>query len=132
MHLTPTRSDIRARLFRLWERELPSTHTKDWQRDWRVYRWIEIVRSAYVDLDRLVTGESLDAPNVRRAIDSYAMTLKAATASLGLPVRRWSGSEAVWAREGLRFAGAVQRPSEPARRFPEPPFPSPPALPRLP
>jgi hypothetical protein len=52
-----------------------------------VYRWIETVRSAYVDLDRLVTGDSLDAPNVRRAVDTYAMTLATATASLGLGVK---------------------------------------------
>jgi hypothetical protein len=52
-----------------------------------VYRDIEIVRSAYIDLDRLVTGTGLDAPNVRRAVDSYAMTLASATAALGLPAR---------------------------------------------
>lgn len=46
---------------------------------------MEVVRSAYVDLDRLVTGDSLDAPNVRRAVDTYAMTLAGATAALGLP-----------------------------------------------
>ncbi|WP_407706911.1 phosphotransferase [Streptomyces phaeochromogenes] len=87
MHLTPTRPGIRDRMFSRWDKGLPSTHTKDWERDWQVYRWIEIVRSAYVDLDRLVTGADLDAPNVRRAVDSYGMTLEAATASLGLPVR---------------------------------------------
>ncbi|MDQ0991658.1 phosphotransferase family protein [Streptomyces sp. V3I7] len=87
MHLTPTRPEIRDRMFRRWERELPEEYTVDWRQDWRVYRWIEIVRSAYVDLDRLVTGASLDAPNVRRAVDSYAMTLAAAKGSLGLPVR---------------------------------------------
>ena len=87
MHLTPTRPEIRDRMFRRWERLLPAVYTLAWQQDWRVYRWIEIVRSAYVDLDRLVTGASLDAPNVRRAVDSYAMTLAAAIASLGLPVR---------------------------------------------
>jgi aminoglycoside phosphotransferase (APT) family kinase protein len=87
MHLTPTRPEIRTRMFRRWERLLDPCHTRDWRRDWRVYRWLEIVRSAYVDLDRLVTGASLDAPNVRRAVDSYAMTLATATASLGLPVR---------------------------------------------
>ncbi|RMB81602.1 aminoglycoside phosphotransferase family protein [Streptomyces shenzhenensis] len=87
MHLTPTRPEIRDRMFRRWEERLPERHTVDWLRDWRVYRWIEIVRSAYVDLDRLVTGASLDAPNVRRAVDSYAMTLAAATGSLGLPTR---------------------------------------------
>ncbi|MFD5797837.1 phosphotransferase [Streptomyces diastatochromogenes] len=84
MHLTPTRPEIRDRLFRRWERRLPPEHTWNWREDWRVYRWIEIVRSAYVDLDRLVTGASREAPNVRRALDSYAMTLAAATASLGL------------------------------------------------
>ncbi|WP_369223542.1 aminoglycoside phosphotransferase family protein [Streptomyces sp. R39] len=87
MHLTPTRPEIRDRMFRRWARLLPSAYTDNWQQDWQVYRWIEIVRSAYVDLDRLVTGASLDAPNVRRAVDSYAMTLAAAIASLGLPAR---------------------------------------------
>ncbi|WP_406493794.1 phosphotransferase family protein [Streptomyces sp. NBC_01604] len=86
-HLTPTRPEIRARMFRRWESLLAPEFTKDWRQDWRVYRWVEIVRSAYVDLDRLVTGSGLDAPNVRRAVDSYAMTLAAATASLGLPAR---------------------------------------------
>ncbi|TPQ22232.1 aminoglycoside phosphotransferase family protein [Streptomyces sporangiiformans] len=87
MHLTPTRPEIRDRMFRRWEDRLPPEFTQNWRQDWRVYRWIEIVRSAYVDLDRLVTGASLDAPNVRRAVDSYAMTLASATGSLGLPAR---------------------------------------------
>ncbi|MFE6410306.1 phosphotransferase [Streptomyces sp. NPDC057837] len=87
LHLTPTRPEIRERMVRQWEDTLPPECTRDWRKDWRVYRWVEIVRSAYVDLDRLVTGAGLDAPNVRRAVDSYAMTLAAATASLGLPAR---------------------------------------------
>ncbi|MET8942471.1 aminoglycoside phosphotransferase family protein [Streptomyces sp. NPDC004542] len=87
IHLTPTRPEIRDRMFRRWERGLPSRYTRNWKRDRVVYRWIETVRSAYVDLDRLVTGASLDAPNVRRAVDSYAMTLAAATAVLGRQVR---------------------------------------------
>ncbi|MCX5056092.1 MULTISPECIES: phosphotransferase family protein [unclassified Streptomyces] len=87
MHLTPTRPEIRDRMFRRWEVGLPDKYTVDWRKDWRAYRWIEIVRSAYIDLDRLMTGDALDAPNVRRAVDSYAMTLAAATASLGLPTR---------------------------------------------
>ncbi|MFI9614347.1 phosphotransferase family protein [Streptomyces sp. NPDC052023] len=91
MHLTPTRPEIRDRMFRRWESRLSDVYTCDWRKDWRVYRWIEIIRSAYVDLDRLVTGASLDAPNVRRAVDSYAMTLVAATASLGLPLRPTAG-----------------------------------------
>ncbi|MFK0026276.1 phosphotransferase [Streptomyces sp. NPDC090798] len=85
IHLTPTRPEIRERLFSRWARLLPEDCTKGWREDWRVYRWMEVVRSAYVDLDRLVTGDSLDAPNVRRAVDAYAMTLAGATAALGLP-----------------------------------------------
>ncbi len=72
IHLTPTRPEIRERLFSRWARLLPEDCTKGWREDWRVYRWMEVVRSAYVDLDRLVTGDSLDAPNVRRAVDAYA------------------------------------------------------------
>ncbi|MFF4962196.1 phosphotransferase family protein [Streptomyces sp. NPDC001222] len=87
MHLTPTRPDIRRRLLDRWSQRLPDDCTKGWREDWRVYRWIEIIRSAYVDLDRLVTGDSLEAPNVRRAVDAYAMTLVEATAALGLPDR---------------------------------------------
>jgi aminoglycoside phosphotransferase (APT) family kinase protein len=87
MHLTPTRPEIRDRMFRRWERTLPALHTRDWRQDWRAYRWIEIVRSAYVDLDRLVTGAGHDAPNVQRALESYAMTLADATAVLGLRPR---------------------------------------------
>ncbi|CAL9520254.1 phosphotransferase family protein [Streptomyces sp. enrichment culture] len=87
MHLTPTRPEIRDRMFRRWERRLPDEHTRDWRRDWQVYRRLEIVRSAYVDLDRIVTGAGLDAPNVRRAVDSYAVTLAVAAGALGLPLR---------------------------------------------
>jgi aminoglycoside phosphotransferase (APT) family kinase protein len=87
IHLTPTRPEIRERLFSRWSRLLPEDCTKGWREDWRVYRWMEVIRSAYVDLDRLVTGDSLDAPNVRRAVDTYAMTLAGAAAALGLPGR---------------------------------------------
>ncbi|MGW4561436.1 phosphotransferase [Streptomyces sp. NPDC004561] len=96
MHLTPTRPEIRDRMFRRWEAGLPERFTRDWRRDWRVYRWTELVRSAYVDLDRLVTGASLDAPNVRRAVESYAMTLAAAIASLGLSSRRRGAPPLAW------------------------------------
>ncbi|MEU9666557.1 aminoglycoside phosphotransferase family protein [Streptomyces bobili] len=85
MHLTPTRPEIRNRMFRRWSERLDEEYTKGWRADWHVYRWFEIVRSAYVDLDRLATRASLDVPNVRRAVDSYASTLAAATAALGLP-----------------------------------------------
>ncbi|MGE6734849.1 phosphotransferase [Streptomyces sp. NPDC059900] len=84
MHLTPVRPEIRQRMFDRWTSCLPRECTTGWEDDWQVYRWIEVVRSAYVDLDRLVTGTGLDAPNVQRAVDSYAMTLAAAMASLGL------------------------------------------------
>lgn len=88
MHLTPIRPEIRDRMFRRWERHMPPEYSRDWRVDWPVYRWSEIIRSAYVDLDRLATRTGLDAPNVRRAVDSYAETLAAATASLGLPASR--------------------------------------------
>ncbi|MFG2461631.1 phosphotransferase family protein [Streptomyces sp. NPDC048523] len=63
LHLTPTRTEMRMRMFD---------------------RWIEQIRSAYVDLDRMTTGAALSTPNVRRAVDAYEMTLSAATGSLGL------------------------------------------------
>ncbi|MFJ4084779.1 phosphotransferase [Streptomyces iakyrus] len=85
MHLTPTRPEIRDRMFRRWERRVPAAYTRDWRRDWLVYRRLEIVRSAYLDLDRLVTGASLSVPEARRAADAYPMTLAAAMALLGLP-----------------------------------------------
>ncbi|MFF7761030.1 phosphotransferase family protein [Streptomyces griseorubiginosus] len=84
MHLTPTLPEIRTRLFERWSQLLPEECTRGWRLDWRVYRWIEMVRSAYVDLDRLVTRDSLEAPNVSRAVSTYAMTLTAATATMGL------------------------------------------------
>ncbi|KUO10536.1 phosphotransferase family protein [Streptomyces sp. DSM 15324] len=86
MHLTPTRPEIRKRMFWRWKTRLPEEYTVDCRRDARVYGHLEVVRSAYVDLDRLVTRASLDAPNVRRAVDSYDATLSAAMAALGLPV----------------------------------------------
>ncbi len=87
MHLTPTRPEIRDRMFRRWAGKLPPEYTRDWQKDWPVYRRLEVVRSAYIDLDRIVTGASLDAPNVRRAVASYVWTLTVANGALGLPVR---------------------------------------------
>lgn len=87
MHLTPTRPEIRDRMFSRWARRLPPEYTRDWRKDWQAYSRLETVRSAYIDLDRLVTGASLDAPNVRRAVESYAATLALASGSLGLPLR---------------------------------------------
>ncbi|MFJ2739372.1 phosphotransferase [Streptomyces sp. NPDC087440] len=87
LHLTPHSAEIRQRMVQRWERVLGrrgDAYVDGWERDVHTYRWVELIRSAYVDLDRLLTGDGLDAPNVRRAVDSYAMTLQAATASLGL------------------------------------------------
>lgn len=88
LHLTPTRPEMRTRMFTRWSRSLPAECVDGWEQDWRVYRWIEQVRSAYVDLDRITTGAALDTPNVRRAVDAYEMTLTAATGSLGLRMRK--------------------------------------------
>ncbi|WP_424885094.1 phosphotransferase family protein [Streptomyces sp. SAI-126] len=88
LHLTPTRPEMRTRMFKRWSKSLPSECVAGWEQDWRVYRWIEQVRSAYVDLDRITTGAALDTPNVRRAVDAYEMTLTAATGSLGLRMRK--------------------------------------------
>ncbi|MET7691032.1 phosphotransferase [Streptomyces sp. NPDC005483] len=84
LHLTPTRTEMRMRMFDRWSRKLPAGCVVGWDRDWRVYRWIEQIRSAYVDLDRMTTGAALSTPNVRRAVDTYEMTLSAAKGSLGL------------------------------------------------
>ncbi|KUN21582.1 phosphotransferase enzyme family protein [Streptomyces antibioticus] len=102
IHLTPTRPEIRDRMYRRWYRSLPEEYTKGWYDDWRVYRWMEIVRSAYVDLDRLVTADSLEAPNVRRAVDAYSRTLADATAALGLPDRRTRPANPYLARAFMR------------------------------
>ncbi|MEV0172966.1 aminoglycoside phosphotransferase family protein [Streptomyces sp. NPDC050803] len=90
IHLTPVKASIRERMYALWSSRLPPDSTKGWEEDRRLYRWIEIVRSAYIDLDRLVTRASLDAPNVQRALSSYPMTLNAARAALGLSTRQTS------------------------------------------
>ncbi|MFF7645411.1 phosphotransferase [Streptomyces canus] len=84
LHLTPTRTEMRVRMFDRWSKRLPAECVVGWEEDWRVYRYIEQIRSAYVDLDRMTTGAALSTPNVRRAVDAYEMTLSAATGSLGL------------------------------------------------
>ncbi|MEU0412292.1 phosphotransferase [Streptomyces griseorubiginosus] len=84
LHLTPTWTEMRTRMFERWSRKLPAECVVGWERDWRVYRWIEQIRSAYVDLDRMTTGAALATPNVRRAVAAFEMTLSAAHGSLGL------------------------------------------------
>ncbi|WP_328977115.1 aminoglycoside phosphotransferase family protein [Streptomyces canus] len=87
MHLTPTRPETRERLFQGWVRALHPQYTRGWQEDEQTYRTLETVRSAYFDLDRMVSRSHLDAPNVSRAVDSYAVTLEEAKAQLGVPSR---------------------------------------------
>jgi len=93
LHLTPTRTEMRMRMFDRWSRKLPPECVTGWEKDWRVYRWIEQIRSAYVDLDRMTTGAALATPNVRRAVAAYEMTLSAAQGSLGLRLRRRGAPE---------------------------------------
>ncbi|MFI6944274.1 phosphotransferase [Streptomyces sp. NPDC050418] len=88
LHLTPVSPAIRERMFKRWAKQMSHDKSEGWKSDVRVYRWIELIRSAYIDLDRLVTGDGRDAPNVRCAVDRYAMTLADATAALGLPSRQ--------------------------------------------
>ncbi|MEV5607814.1 aminoglycoside phosphotransferase family protein [Streptomyces sp. NPDC052225] len=84
-HLTPTTREMRDRMYARWERRLAPRFTHGWERDVPVYQGFEQVRSAYVDLDRLVTGSGLDAPNVRRAVGSYTTTLRKALKWLEMP-----------------------------------------------
>ncbi|MDX3644164.1 aminoglycoside phosphotransferase family protein [Streptomyces sp. MB09-02B] len=93
MHLTPTPRKTRKRMFDRWQERLDGEYTRQWRDDESAYLRLERVRSAYVDLDRLVTRSGLDAPEVSRAVDSYAVTLARAKSALGL--RGWRrGAEA--------------------------------------
>ncbi|MFD7297309.1 phosphotransferase [Streptomyces sp. NPDC059897] len=85
IHLTPTTREVRERMYARWSLWMPDRYTDGWQNDVPVYQGLEVVRSAYVDLDRLVTGSGLDAPNVRRAVGSYTTTLRKALAWLEMP-----------------------------------------------
>ncbi|GAQ74261.1 phosphotransferase [Streptomyces turgidiscabies] len=83
-HLTRSRPVVRHRMLTRWERSLPVHYTRDWRRDRLTYERLEAVRSAYVDLDRLVTRTDLEAPNVDRAVASIRQTLDAALTGLNL------------------------------------------------
>ncbi|MHB9759759.1 aminoglycoside phosphotransferase family protein [Streptomyces sp. BYX5S] len=85
IHLTPTTREVRHRMYDRWSDRLPQEFTDGWQCDVPVYQGLEVVRSAYVDLERLVTGSGLDAPNVKRAVGSYATTLRKALSWLKMP-----------------------------------------------
>ncbi|WP_031001490.1 phosphotransferase family protein [Streptomyces sp. NRRL F-5630] len=82
LHLAPARPSLRARMLGRWSRALPPDRTAGWERDAPVYAHLERLRSAYLDLDRIVTGTALDAPNVARAVRRHGRTLAAARASL--------------------------------------------------
>ncbi|MEU0527364.1 aminoglycoside phosphotransferase family protein [Streptomyces niveus] len=109
LHLTPHGRQTRERMFRRWSTRLDPRYTEGWEGDWKFYSAVEVVRSAYIDLDRLVTGVSLDAPNVRRAVDSYSHTLSAATAALGLRARHVDIPSLTIARPGGDPIGAALR-----------------------
>ncbi|MDW4907854.1 aminoglycoside phosphotransferase family protein [Streptomyces sp. ADMS] len=83
-HLTRSRPVMWHRMLRRWERTLPAHYTRDWRRDRPTYERLETVRSAYVDLDRLVTRTDLEAPNVDRAVASVKRTLDTALTRLNL------------------------------------------------
>lgn len=105
MHLTPTPWRIRKQMFDRWQERLDEEYTWRWRSDERVYLRLERVRSAYVDLDRLVTRSSLDAPGVSRAVDSYAATLARAKAALGLRGWRRGGDVQPLLLRALPYAG---------------------------
>ncbi|WHM41323.1 aminoglycoside phosphotransferase family protein [Streptomyces sp. BPTC-684] len=104
LHLTPHRSWIRHRMYERWASRLGDEYTKGWAEDIKVYRWIEVVRSAYVDLHR--AGSGLEAPkNVRRALAAYPYTIMAATSALGLPSRQVANRHLAKALPGAGDAG---------------------------
>ncbi|MEB8340535.1 aminoglycoside phosphotransferase family protein [Streptomyces endophyticus] len=82
IHLTPTTREVRGRMYARWSQGMPEEFTHGWAGDIPVYQGLEVVRSAYVDLERVVTRSGLDAPNVRRAVGSYTTTLRKALAWL--------------------------------------------------
>ncbi|MEU6440498.1 aminoglycoside phosphotransferase family protein [Streptomyces sp. NPDC047046] len=94
LHLAPARPSLRARMLHRWSRVLPPDRTAGWERDAPVYAHLERLRSAYLDLDRIVTGSALDAPNVRRAVRRYGRTLASAHASLAALGALGAGSAA--------------------------------------
>ncbi|MDX3750776.1 aminoglycoside phosphotransferase family protein [Streptomyces sp. AK08-02] len=83
-HLTRSGTAERHSMMTRWERNLPVHYTRDWRHDQPTYERLETVRSAYVDLDRLVTRTDLEAPNVDRAVASIRRTLDAALTALNL------------------------------------------------
>lgn len=89
LYLTRAEPETRMRMFSRWAAGLDPRYTRDHLRDYDVYHGLEFVRSAYVDLDRQVTGAGREAPNVQRAVaqDWYRSTLGAALRVLGLSAR---------------------------------------------
>ncbi|EFG64908.1 phosphotransferase [Streptomyces sp. SPB074] len=93
LHLAPARPSLRARMVTRWSRALSPDRTAGWEDDAPLYTHIERLRSAYLDLDRIVMGSALDAPNVARAVRRYGRTLTAAHASLTALSHRARGVE---------------------------------------
>ncbi|MEI5527990.1 aminoglycoside phosphotransferase family protein [Streptomyces brasiliscabiei] len=83
-HLTPTDAVIRDRMLCRWASRMHARYTTDMYEDYETYRRLEAARSAYLDLNRLVTGAEFDVPHVRRATGDYVTTLSRATSALGL------------------------------------------------
>lgn len=82
LHLTPAPQPSRAHMYARWSRRLPGDRTRGWREDREVYGRIEVIRSAYVDLDHIVMGTALDVPNVRRAVEAHARTVTRARTAL--------------------------------------------------
>ncbi|WP_308114320.1 aminoglycoside phosphotransferase family protein [Streptomyces brasiliscabiei] len=116
MHLTPTPWRIRKQMFDRWQERLDEGYTRRWRSDERVYLRLERVRSAYVDLNRLVTRSSLDAPGVGRAVDSYAATLARAKDALGPRGWRRGGDVQPLLLRALPYAGRGRPVAEEAMR----------------
>lgn len=83
-HLARPRPVVRHRMLRRWELTLPAHYTRDWRRDRRTYQRLEMVRSAYVDLDRLAGRTDLEASDTARAVASVQATVAAALNALNL------------------------------------------------
>ncbi|WP_055526764.1 phosphotransferase family protein [Streptomyces graminilatus] len=84
LYLAGSSSGIRELMIDRWRRRLDPQFTTNMVDDWPVYWNMEVVRSAYVELDRVVAGEAANAFSGRRTEDSYAWILGAATRALGL------------------------------------------------
>ncbi|MEU6348717.1 aminoglycoside phosphotransferase family protein [Streptomyces sp. NPDC047072] len=88
MYLTPTQPEMRRRMLARWVRGMGDEACTNVYEELELYRRLELVRSAYVDLHRLMAETGRHAPNVSRAIAEYGNTLTRALGTLGLPEPR--------------------------------------------